>query len=101
MLSVYYVVAAASVALWLPLLRFFFKKWRERHNPMSLSISGIIGLLIWTSVAGIWYVAGQITEPVIVMSSGIMSVLTAAAAHYALYWSKKKFPAQRKRDPHP
>mgnify|MGYP001558445005 CR=1 FL=1 len=99
MLSTYYcIVAGASVLLWLPILVNFLRQWRSRGNPVSLSISAAILLIMWWAVAGIWLVTGKASTVLIAYSTASVSVLTALCAHYAFYRSKTRFFDQRKKE---
>lgn len=92
----YYWVAGASVLIWTPILYRFLTQWRRRSNPVSLALSASILLIMWWAVAGIWLITGAVDASIVVYTTAGVSILTAFCVHLAFYFSKKRFPDERK-----
>jgi len=95
MVTAYFVIAGMGVILWIPILLKFYRSWVNRSNPISLAICAAIILLVWSSIAGAWMVAGTVNRHLVALVTSGMSTLVAGYCHLAFHMSSKKFPDQR------
>jgi peptidoglycan biosynthesis protein MviN/MurJ (putative lipid II flippase) len=86
---------AALVGLaWVPVLIKFFRAWRERKNPISLAICGVIALCIYLDIMGAHRFfgtsVGWIATAIIVANAVVCGFF-----YLSFQWSKKMFPDAR------
>lgn len=75
--------------LWIPVLLFFFRNWRERKNPISLAICSVLFFVIYSD-ALVWAgLLGQTKIPLYIMQA--TEVATIAFFYLAIRWAEKKF----------
>lgn len=83
------VVSLVVSALWIPVLLFFFKNWRERKNPISLAISGVIFFVVYSDVLVLLCKYSGSDVPFYIMQ--ITEALTIAFFYVSFRWAKWKF----------
>ena len=96
MLPAYLTLVGLSVLAWIPILIRFYRSWTKRSNPISLGICAMIMLLIWTRVAGIWQVTGDVSGEVVMLVSTALSLIVALYCHVAFRLAEKLFDDPRK-----
>jgi len=88
--------AAAVGAAWIPVLIHFWNAWRRRHNPLSLAICSLCGFAAWLSVSCYYFMTGSRLE-VMWATEGVLALI-CVNFYASLWWSRRKFPDQRKED---
>jgi hypothetical protein len=77
-------------AAWIPILLFFLKNWRERGNPISLAICGLVGFSAYTD-AMVWLYFSNNCNPYALLAMHIMQALVMIFFYVSFKWTKKKF----------
>lgn len=93
----YFLLALASIGLWIPILLRFYRSWSNRHNPISLAICATILMLMWAAIAGLWICSESVDATTVMFVTTGLSTTVAIYTHAAFYWAKKKFPDNRSR----
>jgi len=89
-------LATLATLVWIPVLIRFFRAWQNRKNPVSLAICAMIATAVWEAVAHVWMADNNISERVLMVAFSLVSILVALNFHLAFYWSRRKFPEERK-----
>ncbi len=90
------ILAGISVILtcaWLPVVFYFFARFRERDNPISLAICGSIGLLMYSNV--VFAFAGNKYIRLASVFMHLFNLVAIVNFYLSFYWAKKKFKDQR------
>lgn len=86
-------LASAAVSLlWIPVLLFFFKNWRERKNPISLAICAVIFFAVYADVLVILFRFGAGDLPLYIMQGA--ELLTIVFFYVSLRWARWKFSGE-------
>lgn len=85
---------------WVPIGVFFFRRWRERRNPISLALCLTTAYAAWSGAVPYWLARPRVGSWV-GWALLIANALTVTLAHVSLLWAKKKFVGARPRDQSP
>lgn len=82
---------------WIPVLVRFFHSWKDRDNPISLSLCATIVFIIWTSISTVWVQKDKVADADFVYAYVILSLLLGIYSNLAFFWAKKRFQSDRSR----
>lgn len=89
---------AVAIA-WIPVFLFFFKNFRDRHNPVSLAIGTLVALVIlYTGPVDYWITSGSASTGWVFTVVDILSLAVCFHFYLAIRWSKRKFYDERSKD---
>lgn len=84
-----FILSVVVSLAWIPVLWFFFKNWRARKNPISLSICAVVLFVIYTNVV-LWLCRFTKSEtPFYIMH--VAELLTVSFFYVCLRWAKWKY----------
>lgn len=83
------IISMVVSTLWIPVLWFFFKNWRARKNPISLSICGVLFFVVYSD-ALVWVAkVSSSMMPLYIMQG--TELLTIIFFYVSLRWARWKF----------
>lgn len=88
-------VGLTLIAAWVPILLRFFRAWKQRHNPVSLAICGVVLLIIYMNVLLIMVSSFKASLFGALLIGLGFNVIACFNIHIAFRWSEKKFHDQR------
>lgn len=91
----YALLAVVAVAAWCPVAVFFFRRWRERKNPISLAIVTGALLEIWEIVGRIWAMQELVSTRELIIGLTALSAVVALFFNVTFVWARRKFQDER------
>jgi hypothetical protein len=83
--------------LWVPIGYFFYKSWRERRNPISLAIVGLIFVSIWTDVTT-WLLL-HVNWKITLVALRAVNALAMVNFYLSIRWANRKWHTDETRKP--
>mgnify|MGYP001591707496 CR=1 FL=1 len=89
-------LGALVVALaWIPIMLKFFRAWRQRSNPVSLAICGLIVFVVYSNVVMIATYLTQGNMAAAFASAWGFNTLSCINFYFAFRWADKHFNTAR------
>lgn len=85
-------------AAWLPIIYRFFKQWRERKNPVSLSICLALLLLAYGDLLAFAVYGGLSTTAALRGAWAGLQLLGCVLFYLSFWWADAKYRGERRLD---
>ena len=91
------IASIVAAALWLPIFIHFYRAWRKRKNPISLSICGIVVFVAYSLLMRPYETKA---DPEVVLWTAYAAGSATALFFYAAAWeAAHRFRGNRHEDP--
>jgi hypothetical protein len=92
---IHFAVAGVTEVLWVPILLRFIRAWRERKNPISLSIVVLILFMMILSLSPFWILHYNIDTKFIMAVNELLSLIVVTNFYVAFRFAGAKFKSTR------
>lgn len=92
-------VSVLLALLWIPIFLNFFRAWRERKNPVSLAICGIIAYAVYNNAVSVGLYAFGGSPKWSTVGIIVFEGITCVNFYFAFRWSQRKFHSDRQTPP--
>jgi peptidoglycan biosynthesis protein MviN/MurJ (putative lipid II flippase) len=86
-----FILAVITALAWVPIFLRFFRAWRERKNPISLSICMLIAFPVYSCLFAYWTVYEVISDETIAAVMLGANIIACATFYLSFFLSRKRF----------